>query len=168
MLRFSEDEFAEREARRERFKAGKIAVPERDVLAAVLEFLRLHPSVAWATRSNVGCGYLLRADQYHRLVAAGSLKAGEARFMRFGFKGAADITGQLRDGKRLEVECKADRGVVSDDQAAFLQAVNGAGGVGIVARSVDDVVRRGEIRQCGWTERRKGHGTGGGRVWEAA
>jgi hypothetical protein len=30
------------------------------------------------------------------------------------------------------------------------------------------LVRRGEIRQAGWCERRKGHGTGGGRVWEAA
>jgi len=30
------------------------------------------------------------------------------------------------------------------------------------------LVRRGQIRQAGWCERTKGHGCGGGRVWEAA
>ena len=29
------------------------------------------------------------------------------------------------------------------------------------------LANRGAIRQAGWCERRKGHGTGGGRVWEA-
>lgn len=143
MLRFaSQEEFdRERAARRDRFQRGQVAVPERDILAAVMELVRKHPLVAWASRSNIGCGYLLRADQYHRLVAAGHLKPNEARFMRFGFKGAADITGMLRGGKRLEIEVKADRGVVSDDQTAFLQVVNGGGGLGMVVRSVDEVMR---------------------------
>ena len=30
------------------------------------------------------------------------------------------------------------------------------------------LVKRGKIRHVGWCERRKGHGSGGGRVWEAA
>ena len=140
-LRFTEEAFAERQARRERFQAGKVNTLERDVLAAVLELLRVHPRVAWAMRANTGCGYLLRADTFHRLVATGAVKAGEARFMRFGVKGAADITGQLRGGARLEVECKSDSGKASDDQSAFLDAVNGAGGKAFVAHSVADVMR---------------------------
>ena len=142
MLRFDSELDIERlrAARRERFQRGEVHVPERDVLAAALELCRKHPAVAWIARSNTGSGYLLRADQYHALVAAGHLRANQARFMRFGFKGAADLTGMLRGGgRRLEIECKADRGVVSEDQENFLAAVNGGGGLGFVARSISEV-----------------------------
>jgi hypothetical protein len=73
---------------------------------------------------------------------------------------AADfILGYLRDcgptpGELLTDLCKA-RGMRPPDDRAF----------GAVFKML---ANRGEIRQCGWTERRKGHGTGGGRVWEAA
>lgn len=140
MLRFSEDEFAERQARRERFQRGQTSIPERDILAAGLELLERHPAVAFAHRANTACGYLLRADVYHRLVAAGALKHGDARFMRFGYRGQPDISGMLRgSGRLLVAEAKADRGVVSDDQAAVIEAVNRGGGLGIVFRSVDEL-----------------------------
>lgn len=29
------------------------------------------------------------------------------------------------------------------------------------------LTRQRRIRQCGWCDRRKGHGSGGGRMWEA-
>lgn len=143
MLRLSAlDEPAEAKGRRERFQAGKTHTPEADVLAAVLELLQLHPKVAWARRSNVGSGFLLRSDVYYGLVRAGHLQANTARFMQFGVKGAADVTGQLRgSGRRLEIECKGDRGKPSDDQAIFGDAVNGGGGLWVLARSVDDVLR---------------------------
>jgi len=73
---------------------------------------------------------------------------------------AADyILCYLRDcgptpGELLTDLCKA-RGMRPPDDRAF----------GAVYRLL---VRRGEIRQAGWCERTKGHGCGGGRVWEAA
>lgn len=130
-LRFeSEDELRrEKQRRRERFNAGsrgRIATPEREVLAAVLALLKRHPRVAFAYRSQAG---LLR-----------SLDDG-ARNVRVGFRGLSDIVGALRDGRWLAVECKSARGVVSDEQAAFLEAVRAVGGVAVLAYSVDDVVR---------------------------
>jgi hypothetical protein len=145
MLRFTDEQFEQysetSQARRERFQAGKVSVPEREILAASIELLQKHPSVAWAKRANAGCGFLLYADTYKRLVAAGHLKPNDARFMRFGIPGQGDITGMLRGGKRLEIECKSDRGKLRDDQVEFGQAVNGGGGLYIVVRSVDELVR---------------------------
>lgn len=145
-LRFeSEEQLRQFKAqRREAFNSGsrgRIVVPERDVVEAVMQLLKHHPSVAWAKRMSTASGFLLYADKFKQLVAAGHLKSTDARFIRFGFPGMADITGQLRAGRRLEIECKSDSGKPTDDQIAFLDAVNGAGGVAFVARSVDDVVR---------------------------
>jgi hypothetical protein len=142
-LRFDsvEDFERDRAARRERFQRGQIAVCEREIQAAGIELLKHHPRVAWVVRQNTGAGYVLDARKYHALVAAGHLSPKDARFMRFGFPGAGDATGQLKGGARLEVEFKSDRGVVTDDQRAVHEAVNAAGGLAIVARSVDELVR---------------------------
>jgi hypothetical protein len=142
MLRLSSlDELAEVKARRERFQRGQIHTPEKEIQQAGLQLLKHHPRVAWCVRQNTGAGYVLDARKYHALVAAGYLKPSDARFMRFGFPGAGDATGQLIGGARLEVEFKSDRGVVTDEQQAVHEAVNAAGGLAIIARSVDDVLR---------------------------
>lgn len=132
---------AERAARRERFQRGQVAVCEKEIQAAGLQLLKRHPRVAWIVRQNTGAGYVLDARKFHALVAAGHLKPSDARFMRFGFPGGGDATGQLVTGARLEVEFKSDRGIVSDDQRAVHEAVNAAGGLAIVARSVDELVK---------------------------
>jgi hypothetical protein len=109
------------------FKLTRPEPAERIVLASVLEALALHPKVAWAVRMNTAAGKL-------------AYRNGEtSQWMRFGFVGAADITGQLKDGRRLEVEVKRPSGRVRPEQAAFLERVNEANGVGFVARSVEDV-----------------------------
>lgn len=133
-LRLSPHQYDDARARRQ------IHVPESDVLAACLELLARHPRVAFARRCNTGSGYLIYAHRFNELVVAGAMKRNEARFMRFGVKGAADITGMLRGGRRLEVECKSDTGRLEDEQLQFLDAINGGGGLGIVARSVDELV----------------------------
>ena len=132
-LRLTEDELAAHQRRAASSvptptipRPRRRVTPESDVLKAVLVLLKCHPAVAFAYRSQSG---LLR-----------SLDA-EARMVRVGFRGLSDIVGALRDGRWLAIECKSARGVVSDDQAAFLEAVNAIGGVGIVARSVGDVMR---------------------------
>lgn len=98
-------------------------VRERDVLKAVLGYLRLHPRVSWIVRINTG------AIKY------------ENRFIRFGMPGFSDIIGQLKDGRLLAIEVKASNGKATPEQQAFITKVNAAGGVGCVARSVEDVAQ---------------------------
>lgn len=124
-----------------RLRRGQIVVPEADVLAAVLELCKRHPKVAFAHRVNSRSGYVLHHGVYKRLVASGALRHGEAQFMQFAFPGASDVGGMLRGGRVLAIECKAIDGQVTDDQQAYLDAVNGGGGLGMVARSIDEVIR---------------------------
>jgi VRR-NUC domain len=100
---------------------------EADVLAGCLEYLSLRNIPHW--RANSGAAHLQHRD-------------GTSRFVRFGVRGQSDILGILPGsggGKLLAVECKAPRGRLSPDQAAFLEMVNGAGGLGIVVRSVEEL-----------------------------
>lgn len=132
-------------------RAGKpLPRKEGEIQAAILAYLRTVPGVvAWRQNS-------------------GAVKDG-ARFVRFGFKGLSDIAGwragcvtMHADTNRtggpqcpfnnpqrgyhawratpLYVECKAPGKQPTREQAAFLQAVTDAGGLAIVAHSVDDVV----------------------------
>lgn len=70
---------------------------------------------------------------------SGATKIGK-RFIRFGMKGSSDILGVLPpSGRFLAVECKQPKGRTTPDQDAFLSAVNEAGGLGFVVRSVDEL-----------------------------
>lgn len=66
------------------------------------------------------------------------------RFIRYGIKGQADISGILRGGRRLEIEVKLPDGKhpVTEEQKSFGSMVNGLGGVWFVARSVEEVVTK--------------------------
>ena len=97
------------------------ARPEADVLRTVLAALRRHPAVAWVERLNSG---VVEVD---------------GRWIRYGWIGAADLIGQLADGRFLAVEVKAPAGRVSEAQQAFLNRVNAAGGAAFVTRGGDDV-----------------------------
>ena len=113
---------------------GVSGVKESVIQKAVLQALRLHPKVAWCERMNTGAGYLGQDNK-----TTGAFKKG--RFIRFAFKGCSDILGQLTDGRFMACEVKAAGGQLRDDQAHFLSRVNQFGGVGFIARSIDDVVR---------------------------
>jgi len=146
MLRFASeaDMHRERQARREAFNGGsrgRVIVPERDVLAAGLELMHKHPGVRFAFRMNSGSGFLLYADKFKQLVADGHLKAGDARFMRFGFPGCPDVIAMLAGGRLCFAEAKSSVGPIRDDQQAVLEATNAGGGLGFVFRSVEDVVK---------------------------
>ena len=95
--------------------------PEAAALVEVLKALRTHPAVAWCERMNTGAA-----------------KA-EGRFIRFGFKGCPDVLGQLKDGRLLGVEVKAQAGRLRPEQALFLERIRCAGGVAFVARDCRDV-----------------------------
>ena len=104
---------------------------EAPILASVLKALNFYPNVDWWERMNVGA------------YVAGEGK--KRRFIRYGFKGCADIIGQLkprRDGEPgawLAIECKRVGEHPTEDQQAFLDRINKNGGIGFVARSVDDL-----------------------------
>lgn len=110
-----------------RVKSG-IPLPgakESDVLASVLAFLRLHPSVGWVRRMNVGAS-----------------ESADGRYVKFGFTGCSDIIGQMKSGVFLAIECKREiGGKASEHQLAFINTVQKHGGIAGVVRSVDDVIK---------------------------
>lgn len=59
----------------------------------------------------------------------------------FGLPGAADDTGILPDGRRLEIELKSPTGKQTKQQLSYQRMIARFGGVYILARSVDDVHR---------------------------
>ena len=58
---------------------------------------------------------------------------------RHHIKGVSDILG-LCAGRFLAIEVKSDKGRVSPEQRVFLARVNNEGGIGFVARSLEQVI----------------------------
>ena len=110
-----------RAAPRKRSADGKPL--ERDILKAILQYLRLHPRVAFAGRFNRGA------------MVAGF------RYVSFNsVAGFPDIHGLMADGRALYVEVKRPKGRVLAEQREFLAMAHDAGALVILARSVDDVI----------------------------
>jgi len=59
----------------------------------------------------------------------------------FSKPGISDILGCLPDGRMLAVEVKNSNGKITEHQQRFLDEVNQAGGLGFIAKSVEDVIR---------------------------
>lgn len=104
-----------------------MASRENEVVASCLEYLRFRKVFCW--RQNQG-----------------GVPDGKGRFRKFNStKGIADIIGVLPGGRMLAVECKTPKagsvrgGVVSKDQLAFAESVNGAGGLAIVVTSAAEL-----------------------------
>lgn len=100
----------------------KSAPLENYVKKAILQWLKLHRIAAW--RQNTG-------------GMSGEHK-GKKYFVRFGIPGAADITGLIPDGRRLEIETKREGCRQTDDQKAFEAMIKANGGVYILAHSLDE------------------------------
>lgn len=62
------------------------------------------------------------------------------RVIRFGIPGQADIAGVIA-GRAVEIEMKAPRGRQSVEQANWQRAVERAGGIYIIGRSAEEVIR---------------------------
>ena len=82
-------------------------------------------------------------QQGHRVFRnnIGVAKDVDNRYIRYGVcnPGGADLIGWTKMGKFLAIEVKSAKGKLTAHQNSFLMAVMKSGGVGIVARSVDDV-----------------------------
>ncbi|CAN5873422.1 hypothetical protein BH11PSE12_BH11PSE12_20520 [soil metagenome] len=95
--------------------------PEAAALQEVLLTLRAHPMVAWAERMNSGAARI------------------GGRFVRFGWTGCPDVLGQMKDGRLLGVEVKAEKGKLRPEQTIFLERIRAAGGVAFMASDCRDV-----------------------------
>jgi len=109
-------------------KAQKVR--ESIVLRACLHYLTVLGIEAW--RNNTGLAMLPG-------------KGGKPQPVRFGKRGQADIlgffpAGHALAGRFLAIECKSSAGKLWPDQEAFLLRVRRAGGVAILARSLDELI----------------------------
>jgi hypothetical protein len=115
------------------FRLTRPEPPEAAIQDAVLRFLQLDPRVAWAHRFNTGAMKIPTLD-------ANGRQRGQ-RFVRFAFKGCADVLGQLSSGHFLAVEVKRPSTRPTAEQAAFLAQVEANRGLAVVARGIDDLER---------------------------
>ena len=97
------------------------------VVNACIRWLYLHKVKCWRNNS-------------------GAFKTESGSWIRFGDKGSPDILcrvpviiGGQKLATLLGIECKSEKGKLSDDQEAWKAAHEADGGVYIVARSVDDL-----------------------------
>lgn len=95
---------------------------EQALVKQVLDYLTLRGVLCW--RQN-----------------AGGAKLGR-QFVRFtSLDGVSDVLGVLPRGRFLACELKSRRGTLRPSQEAFLARVEAAGGLAVVARSLDEVRR---------------------------
>lgn len=107
------------------FRLTPEAPYERDVLKAVVAYLRAHPAVAWVQRINSGAA----TDE-------------RGQFMRFHtIAGCSDLIGQLKSGHFLACEVKRPGEKPTEPQMLFLRMVEHYGGCAGWADSVDAAER---------------------------
>jgi len=99
--------------------------PERDVLRACLDYL-----------NSKGYRSFFRVNN-------GAWKTERGGFVRStNRKGVADIIG-VHNGRAYAIEVKSDTGRMSGDQTYFMDNWQSAGGVYVLARSVEDLISEG-------------------------
>lgn len=99
---------------------------EKEIQTSILDYLTRCSSIAWVHRLSSG--------KFKVTDKAGT------RWIQAGWVGAPDIIGMTTKGQFVGIEVKAWNGVASIEQIQFLQTVRAGGGIGIIARSVDDVI----------------------------
>jgi hypothetical protein len=102
----------------------KLKANEKQIENSIIEFLQRKGVFVWKNQSTAIYDPTRKAFR----------KVG-----KYQLSGVADIIGVLADGKFLAIEVKAAKGRVSDKQKSFLQKVNDCGGIGFIARSIEDV-----------------------------
>src|SRR3990167_3953746 len=104
-------------------KKPKLKILEKDIQKSILEWLSWQQIFAWRNNS----GRLLITDK----------KYGK-RMINVGIKGSPDIIAILKGGIFLGIECKSPKMQLTDDQLLFASRLRKAGGIYILARSIDD------------------------------
>lgn len=112
---------------------------ENAVQSQIMEYLRMQNIMAW--RQNSGMVYRgMRSDGMPRIQA----------FTKFDMRGKGDISGILPDGKRLEIECKSEKGRQSIEQKRFEELIKHNNGVYILAKTVEEVIMA--LRRLGYVD----------------
>mgnify|MGYP007071605163 CR=1 FL=1 len=91
---------------------------ESEIVKSILAYLSMRRIFSWRT-NNIA----VKGRTFH------------------GLKGVPDIIGILPGGQFLGIECKSATGTQSVEQCAFQAQCKSIGGVYVLARSVDDVVK---------------------------
>jgi len=124
---FTKDALPEPKKRRRPGTVKPLEPLETPIRRMICQALNYHPLVAWAEISNAGAGRFLLQDG----------TAGQ--FVRYGEPGQSDITGQMKDGRRLAIEVKRRPGLkATPAQQAYLDRVRSANGVAGVASSIEE------------------------------
>ncbi len=155
-LRFTEDQFRDHAAKRDRFKTTA-AMPATLSMGAPSSDHRLcsDPSIPTLTDAVTGGVWrplerdvlevVIEAMRAHTRIGwaarmnTGALKVG-TRFVRFGFPGLSDVIGQTRDGRMVAVEVKRPGRKPTPIQESFLSMVREWGGIAFCATCVGDVI----------------------------
>lgn len=121
---------------------------EASVVAEISKLLAHHPQVLFACRSNSGAAYMMGRDGKEMPVTFNRIIRSPVE-MRI-----SDFWGILRDGRPFAIECKRRNWTKPTDQreheqAAFLQMVRDAGGVGIFATCAEDVIKEFNVEFSG-------------------
>ena len=83
--------------------------------------------------------YLALRHIFHYRNNSGAFKRDDGHFYRFGATGSPDIVCVI-NGQYVGIEVKAPKGKQSENQKAFQEELERAGGRYILAYSLDDVV----------------------------
>jgi hypothetical protein len=83
--------------------------------------------------------YLSYKHVFHYRNNTGSFQTPEGGFYRFGMLGSPDIVCVVK-GRYIAIEVKDIKGVLNDNQKTFKELLEKAGGLYVVARSLDDVI----------------------------
>jgi hypothetical protein len=100
----------------------RVSAPGSALVKACLDLLALRGVFAW--RSN----------------NAGIWDAKKKAYRFHGTRGVPDILGCLPGGRLLAVEAKEGRGRLTEEQHCYLAHVNALGGLGLVVRSVGELI----------------------------
>lgn len=97
---------------------------EQQIQKAIIDYLRLKKYVVFKHHST-----------------GSTVRKNKAVFFKHGDRGVADIIACSPTGQFVAIEVKKKKGVVSDDQFAFLKAVILNKGIAFIAHSIDEVVK---------------------------
>jgi Holliday junction resolvase len=100
----------------------RIKEKEKDVQRAILDYLTLR-------------------GIFHYRNNSGAMMSDGGHFVRFGAVGSPDIV-VVDDGIYIGVEVKGTNGKQSENQIAFQEELERAGGVYILAHSLDEFIKR--------------------------
>lgn len=100
-------------------------IKEIDIQNAILAYLNMRGIYCW--RNNTVGIFDSKKGVYRKPMG------------KYQINGISDILGILKDGRMLCVECKSEKGKLTEAQKDFLENINSNGGVAFVARSIDDV-----------------------------